>query len=354
MSDFVLLSEFRSLFPGNDIRSTSKEYYEWKILKNPYKRGRICLEYRGDTVAGSASITPKSVSVCGKTVVAAEIGDTFTHREFRRQGIFAAAVRACTDFAISEGIEVIYGTPNSQSLPGYKNKLSYPICRFAGVNSMMKYRWSLLTLIKSMVKLILGRGPDSFLRYASVTLKHAISSITPRRKHNAGRTGEPFEIGHVHKFTDEIDGFWGDQRYVFFTIRDRTYLNWRYADNPDGYRIVAAKNGNRYLGYVVTKLSWDGKTGVICDFITLNDRPDVFHQLIARAEKELYRAGAQCIQCWCVENSPYYRGFLNQGYFEQGPEYRQPVIVFSETDYGKALLNTDGRWHFVWADSDNV
>ncbi len=353
MSDVMSMSEFRTLFPENNLRSTSKEYYEWKVLKNPYKQGKIYLERKQGIVVGSASITPKRILIGGKDLIAAEIGDTFTHPEHRRQGIFSRGVGACTKFALTQGIQVIYGTPNSQSLPGYQNKLGYPPCPFVKLSYMTKHRLSLLGIIRSIAKLVLRRKLDPFLLYLSAMSKQRFSRASfSCRKGTV--TEESFDILTVDEFTDEIDGLWGSPRYVFFTIRDKTYLNWRYFENPDEYHAIVAKKDDNYLGYVVTKLSRDRRVGAICDFITIDDRLDVFHLLIREAEKNLKKAGAERIDLWCVDNSPYYRALLDQAYCDQGPASRRPIIVFSGSDYGKTLLKTEGKWHFVRSDSDNV
>jgi len=155
----------------------------------------------------------------------------------------------------------------------------------------------------------------------------------------------------IDEFKDEIDGLWGSLRYDFFTVRDKSYLNWRYFENPDKYDVIVAKKGDKCLGYVVKKLSKDGKIGLICDFITIDDRVDVFCRLIQEAEKEFKKQGVQRIELMCVENTPYYRALLEHAYWDQ---FRQPIIIFYRSDFIKTLLEKDAKWHFVWSDSDNA
>jgi hypothetical protein len=164
-----------------------------------------------------------------------------------------------------------------------------------------------------------------------------------------------YDILTVDRFEDEIDGLWGHPRYIFCTVRDKAYLNWRYHSNPDNYRILVAKEGGDYWGYLVTKLSKDGKRGFICDYITRDDRMDVFHTLVQRAEKMLIDdAGVDLIGIQCVFGSPYYQALIDHAYYDLGPASQQPVIVFARSDYGKLLLETDARWHFTLSDSDNI
>lgn len=351
--DAKLISEFRAKFGTNIFRSTSKEYYEWKLFRNPYQKGKIYLERKDGKVIGSTTITPKRISIGGEERLAAEIGDTFTHPDHRRKGVFSRGVDACTRFAISQGITIIYGTPNSESLAGYQKKLGYPPCPFVKLKYLTKHRRILLPAGKFIGKVVLrrkSRPPNLFLL---AMLKQRFShSAFPRL--NVSARQRLFDISRVHKFTDEIDGVWGSSRYLFFNIRDKTYLNWRYFSNPDKYQVLAAKRVDDYLGYAVTKLSRNRKIGTICDFMTYDDRLDVFDILIQEAEKMLVRAGVHWIQTFSVEGSPYYQALIGQGYYDHGSTSRQPVIVFSGTYCGKALLETEGKWHFTMSDSDNI
>ena len=292
--DAMSMSEFRNIWPEDQLRSISKEYYEWKAVKNPFQQGEIYLERKDDIVIGSTTITPKKISILGEELIAAEIGDTFTHPDYQRQGVFSKGVNECTKLATSKGIEVIYGTPNSQSLPGYQHKLGYPPCPFVKLSSMTKHRWNVISTIKSILKLILRRKVDPFAIYFISFLREKFSrpffSSNESLKKNKG-----FDISTIDNFTDELDGYWGKNRYHFFTIRDNRYLNWRYFENPEEYQALVAKKGGKYLGYLVTKISKDKRTGAICDFITIDDRLDVFYFLIQEAEKKLFKAGVQAI-----------------------------------------------------------
>src|SRR5688572_18904515 len=121
------MAQFRSLFGTLPHKSTGADYYRWKSEQNPFGQGKLHLVERGDAIAGSASVTFKNVAVAGVPHRATEIGDTYTHPDFRRQGIFATAVTECTKYAIDHGAHFVYGTPNDAALPGYRDKLSYSV-----------------------------------------------------------------------------------------------------------------------------------------------------------------------------------------------------------------------------------
>jgi GNAT superfamily N-acetyltransferase len=344
MTDVRSMAEFRSLFPSNGFRSALKEYYDWKILKNPFKQGLIMLERNQQgMVIGSGTLTPKNALIGGKEMIIGEKGDAFTHPDYRRQGISSKIFSSLRDIAISQGIDVIFAIPNSQSLPMSTNKLGDLPCSFINWKLLTKRLLSFPSLAKHMARQIAQR------KYEPADMKMLRRSFSRR---NRIKSKESLDLVTVESISKEIDGIWGSPRYVFFTIRDRTYLNWRYFQNPDEYKVIVAENGSKYLGYVVTKNSKDGKTGIICDFITMDDRLDVFGVLLEKAEKDLKKAGAQTIYLRCVDNSPYYNALVDQGYYDHGIEARKHLIIFGGTECGKMLLETDGKWHFTLSDTD--
>jgi GNAT superfamily N-acetyltransferase len=346
MADVRSMAEFRSLFPSNGFRSALNEYYDWKILKNPFKQGLVMLErdQRG-MVIGSGTLTPKNALIGGKEMIIGEKGDAFTHPDYRRQGISSKIFSSLRDTAISQGMDVIFAIPNSQSLPMSTNKLGDLPCPFLNWKLLTKRLLRFPGLAKHMVRQIVQK------KFGSADMKMLRRSFSRR---NRIKSYESFDLAIVDSISKEIDGIWGSPRYVFFNIRDRTYLNWRYFQNPDEYKVIVAENGSKYLGYVVTKNSKDGKIGMICDFITIDDRLDVFHALIEKAEKILKKTGVQMIQLRCVDNSPYYNALVDQGYYDHDTASRQHIILFGGTDCGKMLLETDGKWHFTLSDTDRV
>lgn len=351
MSDAKSISEHRALFPENYLRSSSEEYYEWKINKNPFVKGLIYLEHHQGIVAGSFTITTKKISIEGEEIFAAELGDAFTHPDHRKKGIFIRGLNACIEYAKSHGIELIYAAaPNSQSLPIFINKTSFSICSHVKLNYLEKPLWRILPLIKSVIKKIIPGKSDTYLGHL---IKQSLYKIKPSELFK-GFNREDFDIIKISEMTDEVDGLWNSKRSTYCTVRDKEYLNWRYFENPDQYSVLAAKQDNKYLGYIVTKLSNDKKIGAICDFITAEDRLDVFYFLLKMAEKELNREGVQWIRLWCVEDSPYYAVLQNIGYLPHSAYYREVWAVLFNSERCKKILEQDARWHLTWADSDNV
>jgi len=152
-----------------------------------------------------------------------------------------------------------------------------------------------------------------------------------------------------------MDGLWGDSRkgYSFFSLRDGTYLDWRYFRHPDDYVVLTANEAGLVLGYVVVKASEFHGTviGTVCDFVTWQDEVQVFAQLLCEAENYLRGAGVHYIQVICAETSAYFQVLSRAGYVVRRAT---PVIIFGGTELGRTLLQEKAKWHFTYGDSDIV
>jgi hypothetical protein len=131
------------------------------------------------------------------------------------------------------------------------------------------------------------------------------------------------------------------------------YLNWRFVQNPDQYKIFIARNSQNILGYLVAKIgSWRNlKVGYLADFLTVENDPLVFKELLSLVVKGFIEDNADMVACWAVGNGFYDRILRSKG-FQINKDI--PIICFSKTKIGSEVLARSGRWHFTMADSDNI
>jgi len=341
----------RAQFPENPIRSISEEYYKWKVYKNPVMVGDIYLEMRDGRSVGSAVVMPRKVAILDQVLLAAETADTFTVPEFRGQGINTKILGISIDWAISHGMHLIYGPPNKANY-GTHIRLGYKTCEYINWASLTKSLNPMWFAFKLIAKIILGKQVQKSARH----LKDLSRWLTTRKPLQAlqNSSANDFTIMPIDRFTNEVDPLWGKPRYSFFIYRDKEYLNWRYFDNPDKFIVLAAFKGQDCLGYSALKLSNDKRTGILCDFVTMNDRSDVFVALVRESEKILKHNGAEHIQLRCITDSPYYHDLMTLDYYNPGPESHHPVFVNARTEAGKRILENPGRWHFTFGDTDEV
>lgn len=353
MDKALLMGEHRASFPDNKFRSTGKEHYEWKIYKNPFMEGFIYLETRDGKVVGSSTATVKRIAILNEVFFAAELGDSFTLPEYRKQGINEKALKYCTEYAITNGINIVYGAPATPGNYRLLVKLGLLPCFHINYTFLTKTLKPGLSILKSIAKILLCRDIRKTFKYLKYLLKRKLQR--PRLSHSHGDYDENvFCVEIINIFNKNIDEYWGNPRYSFYVIRDRRYLNWRYFSNPDKYIILAAIKNEEYMGYIVLKMSKHDKTGVICDFITLDDRRDVFLALVKKSEEILKRNGVNLVQTECIVESVYYKTLAELGYFDHGRESHQRIHIYSETQLGKRVLESSGKWHFTLGDTNEV
>lgn len=98
---------------------------KWWCFDNP-NGGVFAAALAGDKVAATCYLSGKSLLLNGSSYKAYEIGETATEPAHQRKGLFSKLVKACTKYAFDNGAVAVYGTPNSQSTPGYK-KMGFTI-----------------------------------------------------------------------------------------------------------------------------------------------------------------------------------------------------------------------------------
>ena len=112
-------------------------FFHWKIISNYIRPGIINLIKDGNRIVSTTSVTPKLLVFKGELLNAAEIGDTYTHPDYWRQGMFALLINKTREDAGRSGINFVYGTPNELSLPGYQKKANFDIVKNLHLRSMV-------------------------------------------------------------------------------------------------------------------------------------------------------------------------------------------------------------------------
>lgn len=136
---------FNEYFPGVFYPECSPRIFQWKLGSgNPAGRGFLTVAIHEGRVIGTTSATRQRILKGKGVVTAVEIGDTFTHPDFRRKGncaslypgtagsddylnksIFGRLVTETLDRAQASGVQYVFGTPNENSRPPYIKKLKF-------------------------------------------------------------------------------------------------------------------------------------------------------------------------------------------------------------------------------------
>jgi GNAT superfamily N-acetyltransferase len=182
---------------------------QWWCFRNP-RGGAFAFFTFDDEVVATCYLSAKLLNSEEREVPAFEIGETATLPTHQRKGLFSKLVMACVEHAFENGSSVVYGTPNSQSTPGYK-KLGFKI-----VSS--PFSWMFIVLnVQYWFPFLAG--------------------ISKRRSHR-DNCSELSLDDYVKKTVN----------FSRLNVSSNEYLYWRFAETPMKYRFFkASKGANEFL-----------------------------------------------------------------------------------------------------------
>jgi GNAT superfamily N-acetyltransferase len=157
----------------------------------------------------------------------------------------------------------------------------------------------------------------------------------------------------VSSFDQRIDNFCRDALAPFelAIVRDRTYLNWRFADPRAGrHAIRLAEEDGALLGYAVYATA-RGK-GFIADLLVLPERLDLIRAFVLDAGRYFGERGIGRMRCWSPRRHPYRDVLLGAGF-----RVLRPVGQFGFGLRGRELPPRDdphAAVHFTVGDTDIV
>ena len=342
--DFPNVADFRKSFDQDpsvaSFRvSTAFEYHRWRMMDNPKGRGEMSLAVDGGKIVGTASITPKRMVVSGQAVAAAETGETHTDSDYQRQGIFTKLVSMNLQRAKDRGIQLIYGTLNQNSLPGYEGRLGFrQVASVRLINTIrpLRIRRSLKARFESRVLSLVATPAVSTYFRLRFPLLRPLGAVT-----------------RYDSLPAEVSDFCKEALLAFdlYLVRDRQYLSWRYDQNPDDYRIYVLRDDGRVTGYLVAKPGMWGalRAGYIADYLTYTHDMQAFSSLLSAAIRDFLEDGIDLVSCWVNKHSPFYSEVKRRRF----TDFRYVPIICLEEELGQTVLEKPYRWHFTMADSDN-
>ncbi|QXP60663.1 GNAT family N-acetyltransferase [Olleya sp. HaHaR_3_96] len=105
------------------LESLNKKYDTTK--SGLYTVGYLAYSKSNDEPAGYYGVFPTVFEYDGKTVLAAQSGDTMTHPSHRRKGLFVTLATMTYDLAKNKGVEFVFGFPVEASYQGFVKKLNW-------------------------------------------------------------------------------------------------------------------------------------------------------------------------------------------------------------------------------------
>lgn len=347
--DLVRVSEFRKgHFAFNpSVRCYESAYYRWKCFENPFHPGEVWLSEDEGEIVGLYTCTPKRLKVLDNVIEGIEVGDSFTHPNFRRRGISTRLGTNARDSVLSRGFSFIYNIPSGISWARDSTKLGY---------SEIPAR--ILQMIKPVSRSIFQSDFRisrrlKFALYPAALYSPFLAIKAAFTKHNWPDLPDLF-VRKADSFPGDLDtfGIKASKKFDVMLVCTQEYLTWRYLRNPDAYTILVASDKNQTTkGYLVLKVGYydDVAVGYIVDFLTLGE-PGVFEKLLTTAISEFRWRKVSYIHTWVLEHSEYAQVFSRCGF----QTYLKSRISCFQNDLGKFITANGLKWHFTMGCSDTI
>lgn len=335
------LSYFKDCFDRNG-SPKNIESIEWQFLKN--KKGipivDISIDEETNQTAAIYAIYCTGFLIDGNVKMGAQSLDTMTDKDYRGKGLFVTLAKNVYDTAKNQGVSLVYGFPNGNSIHGFTKKLE----------------WTVLDPVPFLIRPLRTGYFTSKLKI----LKFLPNLTLPTKKY---RGSDKFSILEKKEFPVQVNDVWKSfsQEIKVAVNRDQDYLNWRYLEKPNEfYRIVHAYNEENVLvGFIVfvIKEKHNGKIGYIMELIYNLEEREAASQLMRYAVSEIRKEQADCILSWCLDHSPNHLHYKQNGFFKM-PEKIRPI----ELHFGaralhvvdKELIENRKNWYLSYSDSDTV
>ena len=318
--------------------------FHWKIINNYVQKGIINLIKDKNRIASTTSVTPKILVLKNKKINAAEIGDTYTHPDYWRQGMFSLLINQTRRDALREGIDFIYGTPNKLSLPGYQKKANFDIINNLKVRTLI-FPVDISQVMTEKIHWIFGSIIHPIFKITFSFFSKLNNIFLPNDK--------SITLEEIYEIPDDWNKFWNQAKegYDFIFNRNVEAIKWRYFDNPNQYNFITLRKNKSLIGYIVCRVTHNENTKniVIADYLTIPGEEVVLITGINKIINDAFAIGANLVSLWCVEDTPHFKIFKKKGFIVRNSI---PIICYQNefSEQMKSRLS----WHFTVGDSDNI
>lgn len=213
LDTFPLMRElFLSSFNVKISYESFQKKYDTKELGHPVI-GFIAIYKPTNSPAAYYGVFPVKALINGKEVLVAQSGDTMTHRNHQKKGLFTTLANITFEACRKQGIKIIFGLPNKNSYHGFTQKLGW-----THLDDIERYDLKLSMKTFPFPKLLKKMGLFKiFLVYAKLILNKTIIT-QPRDFTNA----VPSEKGRILRKEPYLKYKEGNDK-VFINLKTVTF-----------------------------------------------------------------------------------------------------------------------------------
>jgi len=339
----VLQAAFNG-WPKIEITVDPIDHLRWKMSSDPAAdRQHRIVESDGEII-GVTLYQIQRLKLRGRVIRVAGGVDSCIHPDYQGKGVHTA-LRARRRGRARPGADAHFGLRNLGPVTSRIRE------RF-GVKAFL-----IANRVEALVCALRPWPTDRMITaFEHVTL-WARGNLARLRRAFRGRSHQRRAVREVSEFDGRIEAFCEEasQPFEFMVIRDRDYLNWRYADPRAGrFSIRLAEEDGRILGYAVLALSFG--RGYIADLLALPGRADVVRSLLDDALTYFRAQRVGAAECWLPKRHPYREAVRAAGFL--GKRWTLPLVFRlyndEEREQGDFLRRKRARIHITAGDTDLV
>ncbi len=326
-------------------RSSSQSYYLWKFFTNSRPKAISYSAIDKNILVSHLGSCHRKFRYNSFISWATELSDAMTHSDYRRRGIWEKISTNVIQDAIKYGFIPLYGTPNKFSIKGLTSKFDM-IPLFKIYRCILPLTSKINFLGSNFEKIF------SLPAYMCSILSRNISKIYYCKNLNK------IHVKREISFCNWSDKLWEEEFLLreAGVVRNSSYLNWRFCDNPDEYKIYHAYDDSKSLGMLVTKIRKNNSNvsiGFVADIMIPGRNKNTFHKLLDRALQDFRKENVNFIESWTTINIFFFTAYISYGFL---PIIRTPFIILGShfESLKKHGLYSSKDWIFHMADSDNI
>ncbi|VAX38814.1 hypothetical protein MNBD_PLANCTO02-120 [hydrothermal vent metagenome] len=255
-------------------------YWHWKHEENPFGRSLMLVGLQEGKVVGMRAFLRWQLNWQGERIEAAKPVDSVTHPQARRQGVFSQLTTAACDMAQQMGIQILFNTPNQNSLPGY-----------------LKLGWQQVGLVPSLVKVTSPATASWKLLKSLISSKHFKQEIPTSDWFISDPTDTSQLFGEGDKFEEAFENLLLKSNSLnknssehILTDKTISFWRWRYMGHPHyQYYVERCYDGAELTGVLFYRLNVRRglREVMITDIVTNPEKKNVVKKLIAQLSEQV-------------------------------------------------------------------
>ena len=359
-SDFVIKDYEDEIWP--DVHRLFEEvfgkdfdlaYFKWKNANNPNGKSIIKVTFCGEQIIGYTCIMKYTMYFLGKNITVGQSVDAMVDKKFRRKGIFESIAAESIEEAKEQGMGLRFNFPNQNSYMASTKKVN--IKKVCDIPQYLK----LLNGSKAFGMFARNR----LLKILGGSLANIYNKIRSIRTVSMPSTAI-YQIKEIKTFDHSFDELWQkvSSDFSIAVMRSSDYLNWRYAQSVNNYKIIAAFMDKELVGYIVgtteEKVGKDGEIltlGHITDIICHSEHSEAAAKLIAAMEECLKSKNACAISCWMLKHWFYAKTLKDQGFLQLRSPSMLAVLPMDDIVKNEEDTIYDKKsWFVTIGDSDYI